>query len=295
MSNYILSCCSTVDLDEAHLQERDIKYLPFKFYVDGKEYTDDLGKSFPYKDFYNAMRNGSDTKTAQVNIETYVEYFRGLLSTGQDVLHVTLSTGLSGTYNSAMIAKDMLSEEFPDHKLLIVDSLGASSGSGLIMETLADMRDAGKTIDECFIWIEENKLRMHHWFFSTDLTFYIKGGRVSKTAGLFGTLLKICPLLNMDFKGRLIPREKLRGRVAARRRTLEMMVIHAENGVNYSGKCYISHSDCPEDASELKKMVEHKFPNIDGEVKVWNIGTTIGCHSGPGTVALYFWGDERKD
>ncbi len=295
MSNYILSCCSTVDLDESHLQERNIKYLPFNFYVDGKEYADDLGKSFPYKDFYNAMRNGSDTKTAQVNVEAYVEYFRRLLATGQDILHITLSTGLSGTYNSAMIAKDMISEEFPDRKLLIVDSLGASSGSGLIMETLADMRDAGKTIDESFIWIEENRLRMHHWFFSTDLTFYIKGGRVSKTAGLFGTLLKICPLLNMDFKGRLIPREKLRGRIAARRRTLEMMEVHAENGINYSGKCFISHSDCPEDALELKKMVEHKFPNLNGEVKVWNIGTTIGCHSGPGTVALYFWGDERKD
>ena len=175
-----------------------------------------------------------------------------------------------------------------------MDSLGASSGYGLMMETLADMRDAGKTLDELYQWIEANKLRMHHWFFSTDLSFYVRGGRISKAAGMVGTMLNICPLLNMDQTGHLTPREKVRGKRNVIKRIVEKMAEHAENGTAYSGKCFLCQSLCMEDAKAVASLVEEQFPNLNGPVRIFPIGTTIGSHTGPGTIALFFWGDERK-
>ena len=140
-----------------------------------------------------------------------------------------------------------------------------------------------------------NRLKLHHWFFSTDLTFYIKGGRVSKAAGIFGGILGICPLLNMNFEGRLIPRAKIRGKKKVISEIVERMVKHAENGSAYNGKVYMCNSACYEDAKAVADIVEEKFPNINGKVEIYDIGTTIGCHTGPGTVALFFWGDERAD
>ena len=225
----------------------------------------------------------------------YTEYFEQLLQEGKDILHVEFSSGLSGSYNSARLVVEDLKEKYPDRKIYLVDSLAASSGYGLIMETLADMRDAGKSVEELYQWIEENRLRMHHWFFSTDLTFYIKGGRISKTAGAVGTLLGICPLLNMDNLGRLQPREKIRTKKKVIRRIVEMMEAHAQDGTEYSGKCYICQSACLDDAKAVAALVEEKFPKLQGKVEIYPIGATIGSHTGPGTVALFFWGDERKD
>ena len=157
------------------------------------------------------------------------------------------------------------------------------------------MRDAGKSAEEAYQWIEDNKLRMQHWFFSTDLSFYIKGGRISKTAGMVGTLLNICPLLNVDSMGKLRPREKLRGKKRAIQRIVEMMTTHAEGGLDYCGKCYICHSVCLDDAQAVAALVEEQFPKLDGKVQIYPIGATIGSHTGPGTVALFFWGDRRED
>ncbi|MGN1146147.1 MAG: DegV family protein, partial [Acetatifactor sp.] len=199
----------------------------------------------------------------------------------------------TGTYNSACLAKEELSSKYPDRKIYIVDSLGASSGYGLIMETLADLRDEGMSIDELYHWAEDNKLRMHHWFFSTDLSFYIRGGRISKTAGTIGTILNICPLLNMDCHGHLTPREKIRGKKKVMKRIVEQMVMNAEHGTEYSGKCFLCHSICPDDANEVASLVEAQFPKLHGRVEIYPIGTTIGSHTGPGTVALFFWGKPR--
>jgi DegV family protein with EDD domain len=190
---------------------------------------------------------------------------------------------------------DELREKYPERKIYLVDSMAASSGFGLIMETLADKRDEGQDIDELYDWITHNKLRMQHWFFSTDLTFYIRGGRVSKTAGFVGNVLNICPLLNVDYLGRLQPREKIRGKKKVIARTLEMMEKHAEGGLDYSGKCYISYSACLDDALKLASMIEERFPKLAEQVQIYPIGATIGSHTGPGTVALFFWGDERED
>ena len=296
MSNakFVLTCCSTVDLSAERLAERNIPYICFHYFLDGVEHLDDLGKTITMPEFYAKMVNGADTKTAQINASEYVDFFEPILKEGNDLLHVSLSSGLSGTSNSARIAISELSEKYPDRKILLVDSLGASSGYGLLIEMIADMRDNGATIEEAQEWAIENRLNIHHWFFSTDLTFYIKGGRVSKLSGWFGTALKICPLLNMNYEGKLIPREKIRTKQRVIKTIVDKMVLCAKDGENYSGRCYISNSACIEDAIAVKNLVEEKFKKIKG-VEIFDIGTVIGSHTGPGTVALFFEGNKRVD
>ena len=293
MNQFILSCCSTLDLSPAHVAERDISYICFHYYLDDVPYADDLGQSMPFETFYQKMVDGADTRTSQINMEEYTEYFEKFLSAGKDVLHVALSSGISGTYNSARLAAEDLREKYPERKLYIVDSLAAASGYGLLMDRLADLRDEGKSIDEVRDFAQAHKRELHHWFFSTDLTFYIKGGRVSKLSGWFGTVLKICPLLNVDHKGRLTPRQKLRGKPAVIREIVEKMKASARDGLDYDGKCYLSHSACYEDARAVADLIEASFPKLDGKVLINSIGTTIGSHTGPGTVALFYLGTER--
>ena len=208
--SYILSCCSTADLSKEHFQARDIHYVCFHYAIDGVEYPDDLGESIPFDEFYARMSKGADTRTAQVNVAEYVDFFTPFLEDGKDIIHVSLSSGISGTINAARNAAAILRERYPERKIYVIDSLGASSGYGLLMDTAAAKRDEGLSVDEMAAWIEENRLKVHHWFFSTDLSFYVKGGRISKTAGFFGSVLEICPLLNMDALGRLTPRFKIR-------------------------------------------------------------------------------------
>lgn len=293
MADYILSCCSTADLSKAHFEARDIHYTCFHYFLDGKPYLDDLGQSMPFDKFYQAMTDGADTSTSQVNADEFEAAWEPFLKAGKDVVHITLSSGISGVINSANLAKDHMEKRFPERKIYVVDSLGASSGYGLFMDKLADLRDEGMSAADLADWATKHRLELHHWFFSTDLTFYIKGGRVTKTAGFFGQLLGICPLLNMDDEGRLIPREKVRSKRKVIKRIVEMMEAHAQKGHDYDGKCYISMSACMEDAKAVAELVEQTFPKLNGKVVINNIGTTIGSHTGPGTVALFFWGDER--
>lgn len=295
MSDYIISCCSTADLTKEHFESRQINYICFHYELDGKEYVDDLGQSMDFHEFYRAMANGATTKTSQVNADEFIEYFTPFLEQGKDILHVTLSSGISGVHNSAMVAKQDLEERFPERKIFIVDSLGASSGYGLIMDKLAYLRDGGMGLEELYQWTEANKLKLHHWFFSTDLSFYVKGGRISKTAGFVGSVLELCPLLNMDNLGRLIPRFKIRTKKKVIQAIEKKMEENAENGLEYADKCYISQSDCYEDARAVADLVEKNFPNLKGKVEINHIGTTIGSHTGPGTVALFFWGCERTE
>lgn len=293
--NYVLSCCSTADLTQEHFLARDISYICFHYELNGVPYPDDLGVTVPFDQFYQAMVDGATTKTSQINVEEYCEYFRGFLQQGLDVVHVSLSSGISGTVNSARIAAEMMAGEFPQQKVYVVDSLAASSGYGLLMDKLADLRDAGLTAQELAAWAEEHRLELHHWFFTTDLTFFIRGGRVSKLSGWFGTMLNICPLLNVSKDGKLIARHKIRGKKKVIEAIVEKMVAHAQDGKDYSGKCYVCNSACLEDAQAVAQLVEQTFPRLDGKVEIYSVGTTIGSHTGPGTVALFFWGDERND
>ncbi len=295
MSNYCLSCSSTADLTREHFENRDISYICFHYYLDGVEYPDDLGQSIPFDEFYKKMEEGAMTKTSQINADEFEAYFRKFLDQGKDIIHVSLSSGISGVVNSAQIARDTLAEEYPDRKIYIVDSLGASSGYGLFMDKLADLRDEGKTIDEVYEFAMEKRLNLQHWFFTSDLTFFIRGGRVSKVSGFFGTVLDICPLLNVDNEGKLVAREKIRTKKKVIRRIVEKMEENAEDGTDYSGKCYICQSACMDDARAVADLVEEKFKKLNGKVEIFNIGTTIGSHTGPGTIALFFWGKKRVD
>lgn len=295
MAAYCLSCSSTADLSKEYFNRRDIHYICFHFELAGKEYLDDLGESVPPDEMYRQMSEGADTKTSQITINEYEEYFEKMLLEGKDILHLCLSSGISGTYNSACIAKETLSEKYPERKIHVVDSLAASSGFGLLVDIVADKRDAGMELDELYHWTEQNKRKLQHWFFSTDLTFYIKGGRISKASGFIGTVLSICPLLNVDYEGRLIPREKIRTKKKVIERIVEQMEQNAQDGLQYTGKCFISQSACMHDARAVADLIESRFPNLDGKVQIFPIGATIGSHTGPGTVALFFWGKERTD
>lgn len=295
MSDYVISCCSTADLSKEHFEKIDVHYCCFHYEMDGVQYLDDLGQSMDFDVFYQRMTDGAMTKTSQINADEYEEYFTQFLSQGKDIIHLTLSSGISGTFNSANLAKALLEDKYPDRKIYVIDSLAASSGYGLLVDHLAAMRDSGATIDELAAWVEEHKLNLNHWFFSSDLTFFIRGGRISKAAGAVGTVLNICPLMNVDFEGRLIPRYKIRTKKKVIQAIVDKMAEQAEGGTDYNGKCFISHSACEEDAKAVAALVEERFPNLNGRVLINSIGTTIGSHTGPGTVALFFWGQKRED
>lgn len=295
MSDFVLSCCSTVDLTQEVLKKRDISFVCFHYELDGVQYMDDMGVSMSPEKLFEEMAKGKDTKTSQVAVGEYMDYFIPFLEAGKDILHVTLSSGISGTYGSACLAKTELEEKYPDRKIYIVDSLAASSGYGLLMEELADLRDAGKTIEEVYEWVEEHKLEIRHWFFSTDLSFYIRGGRISKTAGFIGGMLNICPLLDVAVNGTLQNREKVRTKRKVINRIVEKMEETVENGKDYDGRCYLCNSVCYDDARAVADLVEERFPKLKGKVQIFSIGTTIGSHTGPGTIALFYKGAKRTD
>ncbi len=293
MSDFVLSCCSTADLSAEKFAELNVSYIFSSFRLDGKTYPDDLGKTVSYKDFYKAMEDGAETSTSQINQDEFKDYFREILASGKDILHLSLSSGLSGTFNSARLAAEEMRKEFPDRKLYLVDSLAASSGYGLFMAKLAELRDSGMSLEELYHFAENNKNRLHHWFFTTDLTYFVRGGRVSKASGFIGGVLGICPLLDVNDEGKLIARAKIRGKKKVIPEIVERMKEHATDKLDYSDRCFISNSACIEDAKMVAELVEEAFPKLKGKVEIFDIGTTIGSHSGPGTVALFFWGDER--
>lgn len=293
--SYVLTCCSTADLPKEHFEKRNIPYTCFHFMMDGTEYPDDLGQTIAFDDFYKRIENGAKPTTSQVSPEQFTEFFESFLKEGKDVLHVTLSGGISGTYNSAVTAANGLAEKYPDRKIYVVDSLAASSGYGLLMDMAADRRDESMDIDGLRAWIENNRLKIHHWFFSTDLTSYYRGGRITKTSLLFGTLFHICPLLNVSNEGKLIPRNKYPGKKKVMSEIVKRMIEHADGGREYNGKCFMCQSACYDDARRVADLVEAAFPNLAAPVMINSIGTVIGSHTGPGTVALFFVGDERKN
>ena len=294
MKNYILTCCSTVDMPLDYLKDRDIPFVSFHFNLDGKDYPDDLGQSVSFEDFYSRIKAGALPTTSQVNVGQYLDFFQPFLKDGKDILHISLSSGLSGSYNSAIIAREELISKYPDRKINIIDSLAASSGYGLLVDLATDMRDNGASIEEVSDWLEENKLNLNHWFFSTDLSHYKRGGRISATSAAMGTLLNICPLMNINDQGKLIPRQKIRGKKQVIKEIVKKMEKYAIDGTNYSGKCFISNSACYDDARKVADLIEEYFPNLNGKVLINSVGTVVGSHTGPGTVALFFMGEKRE-
>ncbi|WP_307739934.1 DegV family protein [uncultured Parolsenella sp.] len=293
MSKFTLTCCSTADRPKSFFDGRGIPYACFHWNEGGHDHLDDLYQSISPDEFYAEIKAGAMPTTSQVSAGEYVEFWEPFVAAGSDVLHVSLSSGLSGSYNSAVMAAEQVMANHPGRRVLVVDSLGASSGYGMLVEYLADLRDEGASLDEANEWAMAHRLNVHHWFFSTDLSSYVRGGRVSRVSGFVGTALRICPVLKMNDEGKLIPRDKIRTKRKAELDMLERMKQHAEGGLSYSGKCSISMSACREDAAAVRDLVEDAFPALAGKVTINDIGTVIGSHTGPGTVALFFMGDTR--
>ena len=295
MNNYVLSCESTADLTKEHFEKIGAHFTCFSFIMDGETYLDDLGESMSFPEFFKRVASGADVKTSQVNTERFVEHFESFLKEGLDVLHVSLSSGISGVMNSAFAAKEILKDKYKDRKIYIVDSLAASGGYGLLMDEASKLKNEGYDIDRLKTWIEDNRLRVHHWFFSSDLTHFIRGGRISKVSGAIGMAFGICPLMNVNKDGELKVRYKIRGKNNVIKEIVERMKEFADDGLNYSGKCFINEAACMDDASKVADLIEENFKKLDGKVLINSIGTVIGCHTGPGTVALFFWGKKRED
>lgn len=295
MRDYVLSCCSTADLSKVHFEERDIKYVCFHYTMDGVEYPDDLGQTMSFDEFYQRVSDGAMPTTSQVNVEQYTQFWEPYLQDGRDILHVTLSSGISGTYNSACVARLELMEKYPERTIHVVDSLCAASGYGMLMTMLADKRDAGASLDELHQWVEENKLNIQHWVYVTDLSHLKRGGRISAVSAVAGSLLNICPIIRVNSEGKLLNVKNVRGRKRAMDEIFTKMKELAIDGESYSGKCYVAHSACEEEAKKLATMIEETFPNLSEPICINSIGAVIGSHTGPGTVVVFFMGEKRVD
>ena len=294
--NFTLSCCSTVDVPYSYLESRHIPVLFYTYVVDDVTYVDDMGRdpnALPH--FYEMLAAGKLPQTSQINVAEYAEFFDGLLKQGGDVLHLGFTSGQSGSIHNAFIAADMMREKYPDQKLLVVDTLCSSSGYGLLVDTVADMRDAGKSLDETVHWVLDNRNKVHHQFFSTDMTQFRRTGRVSGAAAAIATVLNICPNMRLDTKGAIKAYDKVRGKHKAIETTVNTMEQHAQGGRDYDQRCWICHSQCLDLAQQLADQLEIRFPHLKDKIRICDIGTIIGSHAGPGTVAVFFYGDERPE
>lgn len=294
MQTFQLSCESTVDLPYSYIHGREIPVLFYNYTVDGVQYLDDMGRdpeALPR--FYRFLEEGKLPSTSQLNMVQYVEFFEPLLEKG-DLLHIAFGSGMTNSVANAFRAAELLREKYPERRLVVIDSLCSSSGYGLLVDGAADMRDEGRTMEEIEAWVMSVRNRVHHQFFSTDLKFFRRSGRVSGAAATVGTILSICPIMRLDDRGAIIAYDKVRGKKNAITRTVDTMEKHAVGGVGYADKCFICHSNCLPEAEAVKAAVQARFPHIKGDIRINNIGTIIASHSGPGTVAVFFFGDERQ-
>ena len=292
--SFTLSCESTVDVPYSYMQERNIPVLFYSYTVDGEEYVDDMGrdpKALPR--FYRFIDEGKLPATSQINLRAYLDFLEPLVKEG-DLLHIAFGSGMSASVNNAMLAAKQLRDKYPDRKIVVVDSLCSCSGYGLIVDYAADLRDEGKSLAEIELWLMENRNKVHHQFFSTDMRMFRRSGRVSGPAATIASILGICPIMRLDDGGRIVAYDKVRGKSNAIKRTLDEMEKHAQDGSKYSGKCFLAHSNCLDLAAETFRQVNERFPNLRGKIKLLNIGTIIASHCGPGTLSIYFMGDDRK-
>ena len=266
---FTLSCESTVDLPWSYIQSRKISVIEYSYLVNDQEYPDDMGRnpdSMPQ--FYRFLEDGVIPKTSQITEMAYEAYLEGLLQKG-DVLHLGFGTGMTPSILNGIAAGEKLQAKYPDRRIIVIDTTCSSSGYGMLVDDVADLRDAGKDLDEIVEWIKCHSRRLH------------------------GTLLSICPIMRLDYNGRMVAYNKVRTKKNAILRTADEMEQHADRGKEYSGKCWICHSNCLSVAEQMKAVLQERFPKIHGDIRICDIGTIIASHCGPGTVAIFFYGDER--
>lgn len=287
MRDYIITVNSTVDTGKEWLEERNVPVIPLKYTIDGQEYTDMYGLSD--KEFFQKLREGKMSVTSQINPEEAKEMLEPYVKEGKDVLHLAFSSALSGTCNSMKIAAEELQEEYPEAKVIVVDTLCACMGEAMLLYYALKQKEAGKTIEEVAQWVEENKLHVCHNVTVDDLFHLHRGGRVSKTAAVLGTMVKVKPIIHMDDNGALQVIGKERGRKKSLHKIVDMAVERSKGWDNEI--IMITHGDCLEDAEYVAKLVREKM-GIEN-VFIHNIGTVIGSHTGPGVVATFCMGNKR--
>ena len=290
MSDFVILTDSSADLGADMAQQLDVQVLPLSFTVQGTTYHNypDNREMDPAA-FYALLRQGELATTAAVNVAQYTEALEPLLQAGKDVLVLAFSSGLSATYNSSRLAVEELKEKYPDRKLCTVDTLCASLGQGLLVYLAAREREKGKSIEEVRDWVEAHKLNLCHQFTVDDLHFLKRGGRISATTAVLGSMLQIKPVLHVDNEGHLINIGKARGRAASLKALVDKMEITAIDPKEQM--VFISHGDCLADAEMVAQMVKDRM-GVQ-QVYINYVGPVIGAHSGPGTLALFYVGTER--
>lgn len=284
---YVITTDSTVDLSKEFLNEKEITVLSLSYILDGVTYKDMGGLTG--KEFFDKLRNGSLPTTSQINPEEAKETFEQIVKEGKDILHIAFSSGLSGTYNSCRIAAEDLMEEYPESKVIVIDSLCASMGEGLLLYKAIELKEEGKSLEELADWVEANKLHICHNVTVDDLFHLHRGGRVSKATAVLGSMVKIKPIIHMDNEGKLVVIGKERGRKKSITNLVDRM--EKQMGEYDNSTCMITHGDCEEDALYLKTLLEERFGVK--KVIIHGIGSVIGSHTGPGVLAVFFMGDER--
>ena len=287
MRDYVITVNSTVDLPKEWLEERKVPVIPLKYTIDNETYTDMEGLSS--KEFFGKLRDGKMATTSQINPEEARAQLEPFLKEGKDVLHLGFSSGLSGTYNSMRIAGEELKEEYPEAKIIIIDTLCACLGEGLLLYKALQLKEAGKTIEETAKWVEENKLHICHNVTVDDLFHLHRGGRSSQASAVLGSVVQIKPIIHMDENGKLQVIGKERGRKKSLNKIVDMAVEQIKGWDN--DIAMITHGDCQEDAEYVAKLVRERL-GIEN-ILINNIGTVIGSHTGPGVVAVFVMGNKR--
>lgn len=294
MTDFILSTTSSADLSIEELYKEDIKWIGYPYQLDNKEYIDDLGKTISLDQFYQRMTEGASVSTSQITYVRYIDYFEDLLKYEKDILHLCLSSGITGEYQQALMAKKELEEKYPERKILVLDSLTGTTGQGLLILEMNKLRKEGKSIEEVYDWAVNNRLKINAMIFTTDLTYLVRGGRLSKAAGSFGNLLNICPIIEFNINGVLVVKDKIRTKKKAMKALIDIIKNDRIEDIENINRIYVIHTHAYEDALELQKMLRKKLGDFDGEIKIAEIGTTIGSHLGPGSIGLAFWSKTRN-
>lgn len=287
MSKFVITADSTVDLPKAFLEEKQVPVVSLSYIIDGATYRD--GEGLTSKEFYDKIREGAMPTTSQVNPEQARDLFEPILKGGTDILHIAFTSGLSGTYNSCRIAAEELCEEYPDRKIIVVDSLCAASGGGMLLYKAIELKEQGKSFDEIVTWVEENKLHVCHDVTVDDLFHLHRGGRVSKASAVVGTIIKIKPIIHVNDEGKLIVIGKERGRKKALQTLVERMEEKSQGFEN--DIVMITHGDALEDAEYVKGLIQDKFGITN--IMINPLGTVIGSHTGPGVIALFYMGNRN--
>ena len=284
MSNYVLITDSASDLPSEIAENLEVEILPMKYMVNDTPCVD---KDFDMENFYNLLRGKALSLTSQTNVEEFSNYFSGYLESGKDILYVGFPLSLSGMNNSARIAARELSEKYPERKIIVIDTVSASIGQGLLVYYAALKKKNGATIDEVADFVNDNKLKFCHWFTVDDLYFLKRGGRISQATAVVGSILNVKPLLSMNDEGKLYVFDKIRGK----KKVLDLMSSKIENLNSDYKKVFVGHADCLDDAKYVAERISAENPSLD--VTITHLGPIIGTHTGPGTVALAFVGNSR--